>query len=138
MGNGNIRSDEFDVCTGDRTHALLELHGMRPYLQRLELRPTLEHLSGHIYEADVFSDQGAQCLNVIPVPGIVPAHLDVPYRDADRRVAIDVAEAHAARGQSVEVGRSDHRVAAAAERPRVVLFRHDEEHVAWFHVASPS
>ena len=80
MGNGNIRSDEFDVCTGDRPHALFKLHGMRPCLQRLELRATLEHLSGHIYEADVFGDQGAQCLNVIPVPGIVPARLDIPYR----------------------------------------------------------
>src|SRR5436190_20177395 len=33
----------------------------------------------------------------------------------------------------IEVGRADHGVAAAAEHPRIVLVRHDEEHVAWLH-----
>jgi hypothetical protein len=86
VSNRNIRSDEFDLCTCHRSHAPLELHGMCTCLEGLELRTTLEHLSGHIHETNILGNQDAQCLNVIPIPGIIPTGLDFPYRSFIRRL----------------------------------------------------
>ena len=75
-------------------------------------------------------------LDALAAPDVVDMAAGLKARTrghADRRVAIGIGEPHPARREMVKMGRSDHGVPVTAEHPFVVLVRHDEKKICWFH-----